>query len=162
MLQNVHRGGQGQTLGLVNPYELSPSSSSSSSSSSSPPSFATALLTQQQYQRPTTYRPISRREDQVQVVRAIDYRIPKSLHSQEPLAQQLHRLEPASYHTQTVQYADDDGSNLDDSSTYQEQLGTATERSRSRVQVTGEPQSNSYSRLLRYQGDRRLDSFVRY
>ncbi|XP_076395464.1 DM13 and DOMON_DOH domain-containing protein skeletor isoform X2 [Megachile rotundata] len=169
--QNVHRGGQGQTLGLVNPYELSASSSSSPSSSPSP-SFASALLTQQQYQRPTTYRPNLHREDQVQVIRAIDYRIPKNLQSQEPLAQQLRHLEPASYPTQTgrsaaiVQYGDD-ASNLDDPATYQEQFGNGgfdlpPERLRSRGQLTGEPRANSYARLLRFQGDRRLDSSVRY
>ncbi|OAD56535.1 Protein Skeletor, isoforms D/E [Eufriesea mexicana] len=127
--QNVHRGGQGQTLGLVNPYELSTSTSSSSSSQASPSptlSSASALLTQQQYQRPTTYRPILRREDQVQVVQAIDYEIPKSLQTQEPLAQQLHRLQSASYPTPSgrsaaiAQYGDD-VANLDDA-TYQQRF----------------------------------------
>ncbi|XP_026674199.1 protein Skeletor, isoforms B/C isoform X8 [Ceratina calcarata] len=136
--QNVHRGGQGQILGLVNLYELSTSSPASSpSSSSSSSSFA--LLTQQQYQRPTTYRPVLRREDQAQV----DYRIPKSLQSQEPLAQQLRRVQQASYPS-TAQYGDDVA--------YQGQFGSSN----------GEPQANSYARQLRFQGDRRLDSFVRY
>ncbi|KOC59250.1 Protein Skeletor, isoforms B/C [Habropoda laboriosa] len=146
--QNVHRGGQGQTVGLVNPYELSTSSSSSSPPSSpSSPSFT--LLTQQQYQRPTTYRPILRREDQVQVVQAIDYRIPKSLQTQEPVAQQLRRLQPAS----TSVYGDD-ATSLDDA-TYQEQFSQPVHQPISRA----EPQPNSYARLLRFQGDRRLDSF---
>ena len=172
MLQNVHRGGQGQTVGLANLYELATSSSPSSPSPS--PSFASALLTQQ---RPTTYRPLLRREDQIQVVQAIDYRIPKSLQHREPLAQQLHRLQPASPSAQTegsvtiAQYGDD-VSNLDDASTYQDQLRSGGLSSligdqpagqpRSRSQLTGEPQANSYARLLRFQGDRRLDSFVRY
>ncbi|XP_050483163.1 protein Skeletor, isoforms B/C isoform X3 [Bombus huntii] len=178
--QNVHRGGQGQTLGLTNLYELATSASSSSPASPSPsPSLASALLTQQQYQQPTTYRPILRREDQVQVVQAIDYRIPKSLQTQEPLAQQLHRHQSASYPTPVgrptaiVQYGDD-VTNLDDA-TYQEQYRSANGqpsvetvatqpviRSRSRSQPTSEPQPNSYSRFLQFQGDRRVDSFVRY
>ncbi|XP_017758175.1 PREDICTED: protein Skeletor, isoforms B/C isoform X2 [Eufriesea mexicana] len=169
--QNVHRGGQGQTLGLVNPYELSTSTSSSSSSQASPSptlSSASALLTQQQYQRPTTYRPILRREDQVQVVQAIDYEIPKSLQTQEPLAQQLHRLQSASYPTPSgrsaaiAQYGDD-VANLDDA-TYQQRFRSEdgglpsvekaaplpAQRSRSRSRLTSEPQSNSYARQSRF------------
>ncbi|XP_076678716.1 DM13 and DOMON_DOH domain-containing protein skeletor isoform X3 [Andrena cerasifolii] len=161
--QNVHRGGQGQTVGLANLYELATSSPSSPSPSPSPsPSFASALLTQQ---RPTTYRPFLRGEHQVQVVQAIDYRIPKSLQHREPLAQQLHRLQPASPSAQTgesattAQFGGDVVSNLDDASTYQDQPAG---QPRSHSQLTGEPQANSYARLLRFQGDRRLDSFVRY
>ncbi|XP_043510948.1 protein Skeletor, isoforms B/C isoform X4 [Frieseomelitta varia] len=184
--QNVHRGGQGQTLGLASLYELSASASSSSSPAtvapSPSPSFANALHTQRQYQqRPTTYRPIARREDQVQAVQAIDYRIPKSLQTQEPLAQQLRRLQTASYPTPAgrsaaiVQYGDD-VANSDDAA-YQQQykldddqpsVETAAtqpaESSAKRGQATSresETQPNSYARL-RFQGDRRVDSFVRY
>ncbi|XP_053975780.1 protein Skeletor, isoforms B/C isoform X3 [Hylaeus volcanicus] len=183
--QNVHRGGQGQTLGLANHYELSPSSSSSSSSS--PPQsetesqshssyLASALLTEQQYQRPTTYRPILRREDQVQVVQAIDYRISKNAQAQEPLARQLGRLQQNSYPEQTGRSAatvryDDDVSNLDDAA-YQEQFRSVgssvldasqpADQSRLRNPLAGERLANSYARVLRFQGDKRLDSFVRY
>lgn len=181
MLQNVHRGGQGQTLGLANPYELSTSTSSSPSSSpSSTLSSASALLTQQQYQPPTTYRPILRREDQVQVVQAIDYRIPKSLQSQEPLAQQLHRLQSASYPAQSgrsaaIEQYGDDVANLDDA-TYQERFRSEdgglpsaepaaslpAQPPRSRSRLTTEPQPNSYGRQSRFHADRRSDPFVRY
>lgn len=164
MLQNVHRGGQGQTVGLANLYELA---TSSPSSPSPPSSFASALLTQQ---RPTTYRPLLRREDQVQLVQAIDYRIPKSLQHREPLAQQLHRLQPAAPPAQTgesatiAQYGDDvsDLGQLRSGGLSSLVGDQPTGQPRSRSQLTGEPQASSYARLLRFQGDRRLDSFVRY
>lgn len=175
VLQNVHRGGQGQTLGLANLYELSASASSSATVAPSPsPSFANAFHTQRQYQqRPTTYRPIARREDQVQVVQAIDYRIPKSLQTQEPLEQQLRRLQTASYPTPAarsaaiVQYGDDVTSS-DDAAYSRQQYGPEddqpAEPSAKRGQAASresETQPNSYARL-RFQGDRRVDSFVRY
>uniref|UniRef100_A0A0C9Q3K8 Skeletor_2 protein n=1 Tax=Fopius arisanus TaxID=64838 RepID=A0A0C9Q3K8_9HYME len=84
-----------------------PSTSASSSSSSS--------LTHQN-QRPTTYRPL-RRDDRVQVVQAIDYRVPKSI----------------------VDYRFSKLSNHDNSQ-----------------------QPQSYARLVRIEGDRRVDSFVTY
>ncbi|KAK1125042.1 hypothetical protein K0M31_006380 [Melipona bicolor] len=162
--QNVHRGGQGQTLGLANLYELSASASSSSSPAtvapSPSPSFANALLTQRQYQqRPTTYRPIARREDQVQVVQAIDYRIPKSLQTQEPLAQQPRRLQTAGRSAATVQYGDDVTSSEQQYRPDEDQPSATepAERSAKRGQATSresETQPNSYARL-RFQGDRR-------
>lgn len=148
MLQNVHRGGQGQTLGLVN------------LSTPPPPSFA--LLAHQQFQRPTTYRPI--REDPAQP----DRRIPNSLQAQQPLAQQLRRLhQSASYPTpgpttaHQIAHDDDDVASLE-SDAYQERYESeddppAVEKSRDEAR-----HQNSYARLLRFQGDRRVDSFVRY
>ncbi|KAK9294617.1 hypothetical protein QLX08_010840 [Tetragonisca angustula] len=168
--QNVHRGGQGQTLGLASLYELSASSSSATVAPSPSPSFANALHTQRQYQqRPTTYRPIARREDQVQAVQAIDYRIPKSTQTQEPLAQQLRRLQTASYPTPAgrsaaiVQYGDDVTNSDDTAYQHDDQPSVETaatqpaERSAKRGQATSgesETQPNSYARL-RFQSDRR-------
>lgn len=170
MLQNVHRGGQGQTLGLVNPSTPSPSSPSSPSSPP-PPSFA--LLAHQQFQRPTTYRPTLRREDpSLRLAQPVaDYRIANSLQTQEP-----HRLRQSAFYPPqpgtTAQiaheYGDDDSASLDDATAYQEKSGDddrapSPSLSVEKIsRVADEPRPNSYARLLRFQGDRRVDSFVRY
>ncbi|XP_024940594.1 protein Skeletor, isoforms B/C isoform X3 [Cephus cinctus] len=194
--QNV-RGGQGQSA-YTQYQQTSPTSSSSASSSSHP----SASLLDQQHYRPTTYRPLLRRDDQVQVVQALDYRIPKSLQLQEPI-QQLHQVQqpyqlqpqqlPFQYlaenpnltqlrqlaNVQTIQpivqrtyhnLAQQHPSSLNPSQLpgglrYDGQatrfLGNPyyTQEAVSRL---GQPQQASHSRLLRYQGDQRLDSYVRY
>ncbi|XP_046416133.1 protein Skeletor, isoforms B/C isoform X2 [Neodiprion fabricii] len=76
--QNM-RGGQGQ-LGLAKEPSTPAAFPSILSSSSS------------QDQRVTTYRPTLRRNDQVQLLQSVDYRIPKSLHLQEPIQQVPHSL----------------------------------------------------------------------
>ncbi|KAG7191126.1 hypothetical protein KM043_007157 [Ampulex compressa] len=180
--QNVHRGGQGQTgqLDALNLYELlsfATSSQSSPSSSSPFSSSSSSTLPLQQRQRATTYRPILRRDDQVQVVQAVDYSIPKSL--QEPAAQQIQQhgsysaqSRPSTFpqydlpgldrlrHLANVQ-ADDASYQTHYKNEQQSATGQGTARSRFRSSVV-EPQQNSYARVLRFQGDRRVDSFVHY
>ncbi|XP_015181789.1 PREDICTED: protein Skeletor, isoforms B/C isoform X4 [Polistes dominula] len=208
--QTVHRGGQGQTgiLDLQNLHEisssiLSPAASSSSSTLSA--TFPPSLIAhqQQQQQRPTTYRPILRRDDQIQVVQSIDYRIPKSLQVPDVLTRQQNPVQQSATfqfnedipnlgrlrQLANIQTSDDssihhyrhqDGGGSSSSSSsssstpsssfsfssspnsgspsrQQQQSG----RARSRTHQS-DPQQNSYSRVLRYQGDRRVDSFVRY
>ncbi|KAF7413977.1 hypothetical protein HZH68_002466 [Vespula germanica] len=199
--QNVHRGGQGQTgvLDLQNLHDsisssiFSPATSSSSSTLSA--TYTPSLIAQQQqqqqqhqqqhhHQRPTTYRPILRRDDQIQVVQAVDYRIPKSLQVPEALPRQQHPVQPASfqYHEDianlgrlrqlaNVQTSDDssyqhyrhqDGgssssSTPSSSSSFSSSLSSGSPRQQSGRARTRthqpDPQQNSYSRLLRYQGD---------
>ncbi|KAK2575378.1 hypothetical protein KPH14_001043 [Odynerus spinipes] len=211
--QNVHRGGQGQTgaLDLQTLHEISSifSPSTSSSSSTLSATYTPSLIAQQQqqqqqqvqhHQRPTTYRPILRRDDHVQLVQAVDYRIPKSLQVPEAPSHQQHPVQPASfqYHEDTANvgrlrqlanvhtsdesnyqhYRQDDGSSSPSSSSSSSSSFSTPSSSSSSSQSSGssrqhsgrararthqpEPQQNSYSRLLRYQGDRRVDSFVRY
>ena len=131
------------------------------------------MLAHQQFQRPTTYRPILRREDPLQLAQpAVDYRIANSLQTQEPLAQQPHRLRQSAFYPSQAgttaqiahEYGDDDLASLDDATAYQqrdkEDDRVPVQREKSRL--ANEPRPNSYARLLRFQGDRRLDSFVRY
>ncbi|XP_025075556.1 protein Skeletor, isoforms B/C isoform X4 [Pogonomyrmex barbatus] len=138
--QNVHRGGQGQLGALTSAYEIS----SFASSSPSPLALSFASSLSQQYQRPTTYRPLLRRDDQFQVVQAVEPLIPRQAESSADVA---------SYQDQFYRTAADATSPT--SSSYRQPPA----RSRSPLV---EPQQNSYARLLHFQGDRRIDSFVRY
>ncbi|XP_048506173.1 uncharacterized protein LOC105689481 isoform X2 [Athalia rosae] len=90
--QNM-RGGQGQ-LGQLGKerFTLSPASNVEHSSSSLS-SHGQQQQHQEQDLRVTTYRPIIRRNDQVQVIQSVDYRIPKSLEQQEPI-QQVPQFQP--------------------------------------------------------------------
>ncbi|XP_072755500.1 protein Skeletor, isoforms B/C isoform X2 [Anoplolepis gracilipes] len=136
--QNVHRGGQGQFGALTNTYEIS----SFASSSPSPFTLSFANLFSQQHQRPTTYRPLLRRDDQIQVVRAVeDAQALERLRSQA----QSSSADVADYQSQYYRAADE--------------TSPSTARSRARL---SDPQQNSYARLLHFQGDRKIDSFVRY
>lgn len=144
VLQNVHRGGQGQ-LGA---YEISPFASSSPS----PLAISFAGSLSQQHQRPTTYRPLLRRDDQFQVVQAVEPLIPKQAEEQSPAYASA--ADVADYQEQFYRTADAAASPTP--SPYHPQ---SSARSRSRL---AEPQQNSYARLLHFQGDRRIDSFVRY
>jgi len=134
VLQNVHRGGQGQLGPLTSAYEISSFVSSSPSSLAIP--FASSLS--QQHQRPTTYRPLLRRNDQIQVIQT-----EQSYTS---------AADAANYQQQYYRTTDDGTSST---SSYRQPIT----RSRARL---AEPQQNSYARLLHLQGDRRIDSFVRY
>ena len=153
VLQNVHRGGQGQSGALTSAYEVSSFASSSPSPLAIFPSFASSLS--QQHQRPTTYRPLLRRDDQVQVVQAVDPLIPTQAEdlrqAQSPAYASV--ADVAGYQEQFYRTADVASPT---SSQYHPQ---PSPRSRTRL---AEPQQNSYARLLHFQGDRRIDSFVRY
>ncbi|XP_018392521.1 PREDICTED: protein Skeletor, isoforms D/E-like isoform X1 [Cyphomyrmex costatus] len=150
--QNVHRGGQGQSGALTSAYEISSFASSSPSPLAIFPSFASSLS--QQHQRPTTYRPLLRRDDQFQIVQAVDPLIPTQ-------AEELRQAQSPAY------------ASAADAADYQEQFYRTADvasasptsspyhphpspRSRTRL---AEPQQNSYARLLHFQGDRRIDSF---
>ncbi|XP_019883731.1 protein Skeletor, isoforms B/C isoform X3 [Camponotus floridanus] len=142
--QNVHRGGQGQFRALTSAYDIS------SFASSSPSPFSISLagsLSQQQQQRPTTYRPLLRRDDQIQVVRAVE-----DAHAFEQLRSQA---QSPTTDYQSHYYRGTDETSPSTSSSLFRQSVTA----RSRL---SDPQQNSYARLLHFQGDRRTDSFVRY
>ncbi|KAG5335452.1 SKEL1 protein, partial [Acromyrmex charruanus] len=148
--QNVHRGGQGQSEALTSAYEISSFASSSPSPLAIFPSFASSLS--QQHQRPTTYRPLLRRDDQVQVVQAVDPLIPTQAEdlrqAQSPAYASV--ADVAGYQEQFYRTADVASPT---SSQYHPQ---PSPRSRTRL---AEPQQNSYARLLHFQGDRRIDSF---
>ncbi|XP_018057945.1 PREDICTED: protein Skeletor, isoforms B/C isoform X5 [Atta colombica] len=149
--QNVHRGGQGQSGALTSAYEISSFASSSPSPFAIFPSFASSLS----HQRPTTYRPLLRRDDQVQVVQAVDPLIPTQTEdlrqAQSPAYASV--TDVAGYQEQFYRAADVASPT---SSQYHPQSSP-----RSRIHLA-EPQQNSYARLLHFQGDRRIDSFVRY
>lgn len=141
VLQNVHRGGQGQLGALTSAYEIS----SFASSSPSPFAISFASSLSQQHHRPTTYRPLLRRNDQFHTVESLIARQAEELRqAQSPLV--------AGYQEQFYRTADVASSPT--SSSYHSQP-----LARSRLT---EPQQNSYARLLHFQGDRRIDSFVRY
>lgn len=143
VLQNVHRGGQGQFRALTSAYDIS----SFASSSPSPFSISFAgSLSQQQQQRPTTYRPLLRRDDQIQVVRAVE-----DAHAFEQLRSQAQS--PTTDYQSHYYRGTDETSPSTSSSVFRQPV---TARSR-----LSDPQ-NSYARLLHFQGDRRTDSFVRY
>lgn len=167
MLQNVHRGGQGQTtltaLGLPNYlHELSPSSSPA----------ATSLL-QYQTQRPTTYRPIlQRRNDRVDESHSqqINYRTAKSL---------LQAL-----NSETQQNTNDDPSDLPNPLGSSEQTVLYDHHLPSTETIINHqhhpPQNQiksgnsgtnghsttsqpfSYARQILFQGDKKVDSYIRY
>lgn len=138
VLQNVHRGGQGQ-LGAL--YEIS----SFASSSPSPFAISFASSLSHQHQRPTTYRPLLRRDDQIQVVQAV-----------EPLI--TGQAENAYTSVTDANYQEHYYRTADETSSTSSYRQPAVTRSRTPL---AEPQ-NSYARLLHFQGDRRVDSFVRY
>jgi len=143
VLQNVHRGGQGQFRALTSAYDIS----SFASSSPSPFSISFAgSLSQQQQQRPTTYRPLLRRDDQIQVVRAVE--------DAQAFEQLRSQAQSPTTDYQSHYYRGTDETSPSTSSSVFRQPVTA----RSRL---SDPQ-NSYARLLHFQGDRRTDSFVRY
>ncbi|XP_029659109.1 protein Skeletor, isoforms B/C isoform X3 [Formica exsecta] len=146
--QNVHRGGQGQFGALTNAYEIS----SFASSSPSPFAISFAGSLSQQQQRPTTYRPLLRRDDQIQVVRAVE-----NAHALEQLRSQAQSsLADVANYPNHYHRATDETSPSTSSSVFRQ---SATARSRARL---SDPQQNSYARLLHFQGNRRTDSFVRY
>lgn len=148
VLQNVHRGGQGQFGALTNAYEIS----SFASSSPSPFAISFAGSLSQQQQRPTTYRPLLRRDDQIQVVRAVE-----NAHALEQLRSQAQSsLADVANYPNHYYRATDETSPSTSSSVFRQ---SATARSRARL---SDPQQNSYARLLHFQGNRRTDSFVRY
>lgn len=142
VLQNVHRGGQGQLGALTSAHEIS----SFASSSPSPLAISFASSLSQQHQRPTTYRPLLRRDDQFQVVQSVEPLIPRQ-------AEELRQAPAyAGYQEQFYRRADVASPT---SLSYRHQPSVT----RSRL---ADPQQNSYARLLHFQGDRRADSFVRY
>ncbi|XP_012528511.1 protein Skeletor, isoforms B/C isoform X3 [Monomorium pharaonis] len=145
--QNVHRGGQGQLGALTGAYEISSFASSSPFPLAIP--FASSLS--QQHQRATTYRPLLRRDDQFQVVQAAEPLIPRE-------AEELRQAQsPLSYASAVAAAAAVDAADYQEPQFYR----TAT-RSRSRLAQVEPQAQNSYARLLHFQGDRRIDSFVRY
>ncbi|KAL0103119.1 hypothetical protein PUN28_017449 [Cardiocondyla obscurior] len=132
--QNVHRGGQGQLGALTNAYEIS------SFASSSPSPFAISFPSSlsQQHQRPTTYRPLLRRDDQFHAVESVRQ------------ADELRQTHSPAYSSVVADYQDQ---------FYRTTDANVASSTSSPYRHT---QPNSYARLLHFQGDRRIDSFVRY
>lgn len=95
---------------------------SDDSSSIQSPTKSSSSKSSIKNQRPTTYRPNTRRDDNVhvQVIRAIDYDIPKTF------------------------------------------VGTNNNNNQRISQYSDTQPHNSYTRVHRFQGDQKFDSFVRY
>lgn len=117
LLQTIRQGQGDPDLEAFFAQSSSPTAISTSSTLSSSSSSPSSTFLQHQYQRPTTYRPLLRRDDRVQIVQAIDYRIPKSL---------------ADYQFSTLN------------------------------RNNNQQPAQSYARLVRIEGDQRVDSFVTY
>ncbi|XP_051164568.1 uncharacterized protein LOC127283622 isoform X3 [Leptopilina boulardi] len=206
--QNV-RGGQGQKPALSQYQEtyIPSTSSSSSSSSSHQQQFGNSLV--HQHHRATTYRPLLRRDDQVQIVQSVGYRIPKTLElHQDSLNNnnnnnnnnnQYHPYRQLHQESSLPRIANDPLSNFDH---LRRQLGNVhsgqfilqnyqvpleqthlrnsspqrridenqNSRFTSNLQRPREivssqfsqPQQTSYSKLERFPGDQRHDSFIRF
>ncbi|XP_043479510.1 protein Skeletor, isoforms B/C isoform X3 [Leptopilina heterotoma] len=204
--QNV-RGGQGQKAALSQYQETYISSTPSSSSSSHQQQFGNSLV--HQHHRATTYRPILRHDDQVQIVQSVGYRIPKTLElHQDSLGNPYHQA-PTPYrqiqqlHQESPRIANDPLLGFNNNNNNLRQLGNVhsgqlilqnyqvpleqarlrnpssaqrridenqNSRFSSNVQRPREivssqfsqPQQTSYSKLDRFPGDQRRDSFIRF
>lgn len=207
MLQNV-RGGQGQKPALTQ-YQETYIPSTSSSSSHQQQSGSSLV---NQHHRATTYRPLLRRDDQVQIVQSLGYRIPKTLQLHDSLSNPYHQVQTPYRQLQQLHQdslppppppplravAQDPLSGLDQLrqlgsvhsgqlflQNYQVPLEHARLRNsqvqrridenqnprftsnvqRPREIVSSQfsqPQQTSYSKVERFQGDQRRDSFIRY